>query len=185
MLTELQAVAPPPDNPVFAGTPSQWREVEQRIGTALPQDYKQLINLYGSGSFGGRVCLLSPFIGEASSRTQFSLFRGMKNLSIIEPFQREGPDACQPFPIYPALGGLLPWGMFCSDSPMQCWRTQGKPDSWPTVVLDNDWSEEYLEYATSATGFLVGWLTGKIVISYFPEFPLPQPLFEPLSLSEG
>lgn len=185
MLTELQVLVPPPDSPVFAGTWDQWNEVEQWIGTALPQDYKQLINLYGSGSFGGRVCLLNPFIKTSSPWSHFSLFRGLKSLSIIEPFQRESPDTCQPFPVYPALGGLLPWGVFCSDSAMQCWRTQGKPDAWPTIVLDSDWSEEYLEYTTSATRFLVGWLTGKIVISYFSEFPLSQPLFEPLSLSAG
>jgi len=185
VLAQIQALAPPPNNPAFAGTPDQWNEVEQWIGTVLPQDYKELINLYGCGSFGGRVCLLSPFIKISSRWSHFSLFRGIQALSAIEPFQRESPDTCQPFPVYPALGGLLPWGVFCSDAAMQCWRTQGKPDAWPTIVLDSDWSEEYFEYATSATGFLVGWLTGKIVISFFPEFPLPQPLFQPLSLGEG
>ncbi len=41
LLTE----APPPACPVDAGSPEQWDEVEGRLGTILPSDYKWLINI--------------------------------------------------------------------------------------------------------------------------------------------
>lgn len=102
MLALLQELALTPNQPVYAGSSSQWGDVEKQIGTALPQDYKQLINLYGFGSFGGYVCPLSPFIETSGPNSHLSLFRGMKALSILDPFQIESPGSFQPFPIYPA-----------------------------------------------------------------------------------
>lgn len=48
---QLIEVVAPPDNPFEAGTPSQWGEVENLLGTSLPEDYKKFINSFGSGGF--------------------------------------------------------------------------------------------------------------------------------------
>ena len=184
MITQLQSLAPPPANAVYAGTASEWTSVESRLGTTLPEDYKQLINLYGAGSFGGYVCPLTPFAPDMGTGSRFSLYRAVTALKIIEPFQQEAPEDFQPFPVYPAVGGLLPWGWECSDAGLQCWRTEGNANSWSNVILDSDWSAEYHEYPVSVTNFLVKWLTGQIVISHYPPFPLPMPLFQPLKLGE-
>ena len=182
ILTQLQALAPPPDNPLFAGTPSQWDEVERTIGTALPQDYKQLVNLYGLGSFGDYVCLLNPFVPTLGPNSAFSFYRAMNLWNSIEDLRRKDPEIYPPFSGYPSPGGLLPWGLECSDAGLQCWVTKGSPDDWGCVIVDSDYTEEYHEYPTTVTGFLVGWLTGLIVISYYPPFPLQHPLFQPSSI---
>ena len=181
LLTQLQALAPPPDDPLFAGTPAQWDEVERNIGTALPQDYKQLVSLYGLGSFGGYVCPLNPFVPAlGSNSSRFNFYRAINFWNEMEDLRREDPEIYPPFPGYPSPGGLLPWGIECSDGGLQCWLTRGNPDDWGCIIVDSDWTEEYHEYSTTATGFLVGWLTGQIVISYYPPFPLQQPLFQPV-----
>lgn len=48
---DLLALAPPPEWRVDAGSPGGWDEVEQTLGTALPDDYKLITNIYGSGNF--------------------------------------------------------------------------------------------------------------------------------------
>lgn len=186
LLTQLQALAPPPENPLFSGTPSQWAEVEQKIGTGLPQDYKALVNLYGLGCFGERASLLNPFVPDLGPNSGSNFYRAMNFLNQMEKEmeddRRENPDDYPPFLAYPSPGGLLPWGQECSDGGIQCWLTKGNPDDWGCIILDNDWSEDYHEFSTTATGFLVGWLTGQIVISYYPELPLQQPLFQPFEI---
>lgn len=182
LLTQLLALAPPPDYPLFAGTPSRWDEVEHKIGTALPQDYKSLVNLYGLGSFGGYICLLNPFVPDLGPNSLSNFYRAMNFLNEMDYLRLETPDDRPPLPPYPSLGGLLPWGQECSDGGIQCWLTKGTPDEWGCIILDGDWSEEYHEYSSTATGFLVGWLTGQIVISYYPELPLEKPLFQPFEM---
>ena len=44
---DLLALAPPPEWRVDAGSPGGWDEVEQTLGTALPDDYKLITNIYG------------------------------------------------------------------------------------------------------------------------------------------
>ena len=179
LLTQLQSLAPPPDHPIFAGTPSQWDEVEHKVGIALPKDYKQLVNLCGIGSFGGHICLLNPFVPDRGPNSKPNFYRAVNSLNEMDYLRRENPDFYPPFPPYPAVDGLLPWGQEYHDGGLQCWLTKGAPDDWMCIILDSDWTEEYHEYHTTATGFLVGWLTQKIVISHYPELPSEEPLFQP------
>ncbi|MFE9365746.1 hypothetical protein ACFYNN_23750 [Streptomyces sp. NPDC006978] len=38
-----------------------WAEAEHRLGTPLPEDFKQLVATYGRGDFWGALCLCTPF----------------------------------------------------------------------------------------------------------------------------
>ncbi len=48
---DLINLAPPPEWRINAGSPSEWDKVERALGTLLPDDYKLIINIYGSGHF--------------------------------------------------------------------------------------------------------------------------------------
>lgn len=174
----LKAIVPPPSNPVFAGNVAGWQDVEDELGTALPEDYKNLINLYGVGCFGGFVWPLSPFVPKLHAASRFRLEAGINMMKLFESVKLEDPESLPDFSAYPTAGGLLPWGVEDTGG-LQGWLTSGSPDKWNTVVLDNDWSEEIYQYETSTTEFLVGWLTGSIKISFYPEYPMTEPLFRP------
>jgi hypothetical protein len=53
----LQLVVPPV---TAAGQQRDWAAAEERLGRPLPQDYKDLIGVYGGGSFDGHMGLLTP-----------------------------------------------------------------------------------------------------------------------------
>ena len=160
-LERLNALVSPPDNPLDAGTPDQWLKVERELGTPLPLDYKQLVNLFGVGFFAHWIYVNSPF------SSQFRLGEpGL--LEFIVSGREEMPEYYHPFSAYPNPGGLLPWGGD-DNTGLFCWRTQGPPEQWTTVSLDNHYSNEYREFPLSMTEFLAGWLAGQLEGDWFPE----------------
>lgn len=56
-LDALVGLCSPPTQP-----PSQvdWTQVEAALGTALPTDYKHIVQTYGSGLFDDTIWLLAP-----------------------------------------------------------------------------------------------------------------------------
>ncbi len=174
----LVRLVPPPAMPIESGTPDGWQAVEQRIGTPLPQDYKRLVNLYGIGYFGGYVCPLTPFVNPPGYLNLVDSGRDI--LNGYEQGRKIGPKYHPSFPAYPEPGGLLPWGRD-DNAGVPCWLTQGQPDEWPVVILDSHYSQNYSQFALSATGFLVQWLSGQIRVSFYPEDTGAghRPLFEP------
>ena len=172
-LERLVTLVRPPEHPVDAGTPDQWPRVEREIGTALPPDYKQLVNLFGVGFFANWIYVNSPF------SSQFRLGEpGL--LEFIVSGREESPEYYHPFSAYPGPGGLLPWGGD-DNAGLFCWRTQGQPEHWVTVNLDNHYSNEYRELPFTVTGLLAGWLAGQIHGDWFPEDiePASRQVFTP------
>src|SRR4051794_20305414 len=60
-LRNLLTAVPPPAHPVDGGTDEGWRAAENELGLTFPDDYKHLIDHFGSGWWGGRILMLSPF----------------------------------------------------------------------------------------------------------------------------
>lgn len=55
----LNQIAPPPSIPNEAQ--GDWNQVEATIKLTLPDDYKNLISQYGSGSFSDFLYIFNPF----------------------------------------------------------------------------------------------------------------------------
>lgn len=178
-IQHLIAIIPPPPNPVFAGSPEDWPAIEEEAGISLPTDYKQLINLYGFGYFGGYICPLNPFLPLTPPLNLYHLQSVMADLNASKQYvgsnQAEG---IPPLPIFPEANGLLAWGVD-DNRGLQGWLTSGDNTVWPLLILDYDWSEEYLTFSMSVTEFLMNWMTNKITISHYPPPPLSGPLFSP------
>lgn len=94
----LLRLAPPP--PVPLALEYAWQDVESHIELRLPEDFKAIVSLYGSGVFepsGVRLCNFR------SSRNECDL--------IIKQAQREvGSVASDELLFFPKPGGLLPFG---------------------------------------------------------------------------
>lgn len=163
---DLQKIIPPPKHPKYNGSPDDWGRVERNLGVKLPDDYKTLINLYGTGGFLEFVYPLSPF---APASLSFNLPGAVKQtLSSYESGQKEFPEFSPPFPAYPHESGLFPWANTMNGDTL-FWLTKGKPDSWPVVICDSKFSEKYDHFDLNATDFLARLMRGKIKSKVFPK----------------
>jgi hypothetical protein len=159
---DLIDLAPPPELRVNAGSPNDWEEIESTLGTALPADYKLIINVYGSGSFNDLFSLFSPFETESGNLVNQALTRecfGNSRLENYKEMQSISPRSC-PFPTFPEPGGLLPLGGD-SNGGDAYWLTEGEPDNWPLVLIPHGY-EPIERHEMPLVDFLVLWLSGDL-----------------------
>lgn len=108
-----------------------WADVEARLGTPLPGDYKQLVEIFGEGAFDGYLDFHVP---DAHVRTS-DIVRHSKWLS--EWAASHGSRLWRPYELYPAPGGLLKWGS-TEQADGFFWLTEdADPDRWPVLMTDD------------------------------------------------
>ncbi|MEV6594128.1 hypothetical protein [Streptomyces acidicola] len=109
-----------------------WPAIEADLGTRLPSDYKEVVDLFGAGSFDEYFELAVPG-GPGAGRN---------------PWKRYGPDL--------ASGGLVPWGW--SEELGLMWSTGATdPDEW-TVVTQSEGDDEQ-QFDCGAGEFILRMLT--------------------------
>ncbi|MFI6947983.1 hypothetical protein [Streptomyces sp. NPDC050422] len=131
--------------------PVDWRATEQALGTRLPGDYKEVVNLFGYGSFDMYLEVLVP---------------GVRGLDLVEwsaSARAHTADLWRPHPVYPAPGGLLRWGT--SEQELDfVWQTGAPdPDDWPVLVRTD--FDTWERYECGAGEFIVRLLT-DVGLSY-------------------
>src|SRR5690348_13132947 len=101
-LQHLMKLVPPPNNPVAPGSPEAWKHVEEEMGTPLPQDFKDYIQVYGAGQWADFFGVMNPFYqwkhpqASKSWNAWFQLrFEGFSKL------QKEYPQYQAPFRLHP------------------------------------------------------------------------------------
>jgi hypothetical protein len=171
-IEELTAVIPPPADPVETGSAEGWAQLEQRLGLRFPQDYKDLISVYGSGWFPADFCIYNPF----SCRYENNLDQGFSLTAAIardvSEFGIDGPtlDGVE-YPFYPRLPGLL----MCSHSSGFIgeifWIASKESTDWPVVAADRDTQvpEATILYRYSLTTFLAKFYACEIVPPFWDE----------------
>jgi hypothetical protein len=161
-LARLQALVPPPHAPVERADPRRWPEVEAELGTALPADYKALVEAYGSGRFDELLWLFSPFAPRGPGNL---LDERHTTLDAYRESRRRFPDRL-PLPPFPEPGGLLPLGRSDNGNELY-WLTGGAPDAW-AVVLFGGRSTEHEQHPPGVAAFLAGVLTGELPTRLLP-----------------
>ncbi|MGW1494038.1 SMI1/KNR4 family protein [Streptomyces sp. NPDC002402] len=113
-----------------------WAAVQERLGTALPSDYKQLVEIFGYGAFDSFLTLYVPdarvagvdIVGGPERRA------GLSTLALASLWA--------PYDAYPVPGGLLEWGS-SEQADQFFWLTEGDdPDHWPilaTADIPDSW----------------------------------------------
>jgi hypothetical protein len=152
----LLAEAPPSTQPVDPGTPEGWSAVEQKLGTSLPDDYKWLINTYGSGDFCDLLAIVNPFAATEA-------WNLLSQVSPVLNHYRFGGPFNHTFPCFPEEGGLLPVGSDTSGGDL-FWLTRGRPCDWQLVLFDYDDTEQY---SMGLVKFLGEWISGRMPRSFF------------------
>jgi hypothetical protein len=119
-----------------------WQAVENALGTALPKDYKEIVNAFGPGSFDGYVDLHVP---------------NGRDLDLIA-WSGLNADRFDPYPAHPAQHGLLQWGS-SERRELFVWQTGAADASdWPVLFRAED-DEEWQRFACGLGEFLARLLT--------------------------
>lgn len=162
---ELLAVATPPVNRAAAEV-YEWLDVERRIGTPLPSDYKAFIDRYGLGKLGDFIVVFTP--SDQSPHVNLGIQIRQK-LDTLKQLASEWGEEL-PYPLYPAPGGLLPFGA-TDNGDVLYWLTSGSPDRW-TVVVNEARGPDYDHHYCSMTTFLAEVISGQRRCRIFPRsFP--------------
>jgi hypothetical protein len=180
-LQKLMKLVPPPTMPVAPGSSDAWKEVEEELGTPLPQDFKDYIKIYGAGQWADFFGILDPFY-KWKSPSAFKNWKEWRDKQFegYKELQKDYPEDIAPFSVYPDAGGLLGFGYHDNGGTL-CWQTIGEPDLWRIVCLDGELSSRYDTFDVTLTGFLEGLMEERISPKTFaPDFfPIRQPAFRP------
>jgi hypothetical protein len=175
-LSELSKLVPPPAEP--KDSKGDWVRIEHDLGLTLPDDYKGYIELYGSGVLCSFFSIRSPFMLER----QYRVSPREAWIAWAEFFRDWGRETHQevPFPVYPEIPGLLPWGTY-GDVDSVGWLTDKPSNEWHIVYLNQH--DGFFElHELGFTQFLVAALKGKVPLpdSVFGKHILEEPyVFQP------
>lgn len=178
-MKELLAIAPPPDNPVWTGSKSEWTEVETEWGFQFPNDFKDFISKYGKGRFRNFFGIPSPFY-VPEKNISYKAFIHLRLEGVLFAQKMMKKHAAD-FPVYPKKGGLFPIG-YTDNGGTIFWLMEGNNLEWPIVCMKNGYTKDFDIYQLVLTEFIANWLCGKIPVPSLtpPHFsPLKSPVFVP------
>lgn len=162
----LELLIPPPLVPYEAPQDDGWNNIERKLNTTLPRDYKQFIERYGSGRIDEFLSILNPF---SSNKHRDLLWQMEMQLGTLREL-KEGGTEIVPFEFFPSPGGLLPFGL-TDNGDVLYWLTVGQPDNW-SVAVNAGRSPEWDTYQVGMVEFLWKILGRQDSCKIFPsDFP--------------
>jgi hypothetical protein len=121
-LQALQALVPPPDRPYLGdGT---WADLFATLGTTLPTEYVELMNIYGAGCWSNWWQFYTPSPSFADSVEDA--------LDVYRDLREDFPEF-YPLAVWPEPGGFLPFAE-SMEGDVLGWLVDGAPDDWPLIV---------------------------------------------------
>jgi hypothetical protein len=133
-ISQLQQIVPPPRHPVETGSHKAWQQVQTRLGTPLPADYKTFIDRYGTGAFHNFLVLYNPFSKQEDRDLFLALDTYHQANRRVQGMTSRPWSVVKPFELYPAEGGLLPWGTTARMAQSFFWQVDGPPENWITIL---------------------------------------------------
>jgi SMI1 / KNR4 family (SUKH-1) len=149
-IAKLVTLLPPPENKRY--NTGDWSEVERELGSGLPRDFKEFVELYGSVEICNWLWFHTPF----SFREGFSeiLTRSLRQIDAVV-----GGRQNVPYPDHPLRPGLLPIGA-TEDGDIIAWITKGDPDDWGVFVWLFPGLKTFVFESFSVTSFVLDLLDG-------------------------
>ncbi|MFI6303643.1 SMI1/KNR4 family protein [Amycolatopsis thailandensis] len=141
--------------PEFAPSPVLWSNVEAELGLALPQDYKAFCDYYPAMELDDFLYLTHP---TAHDKNDNFLSEAVIQGAALGELVEEDPHQFA-YGSYPALGGLLAWGVNAFGQNLY-WATEGKPNDWKVVT--GDLVDYHFVYDGNFSSFLLETLEGTI-----------------------
>lgn len=134
-IDEFVKLFPPPKKPVEIND-IDWKNAEAKIGSPLPDDYKEFIETYGTVQLGEFLWIFNPFSANSSLNIDAMLY----SQNSYEYLKNEFPQNYGR-PKFPIEGSFWTWAI--SDSgEFLFWDVVGNPNTWKTCIHDKSQSEE-------------------------------------------
>ncbi len=150
----------------------EWHNVEQKLGTALPSDYKNYIDSFGVGKINNFILILTPFI---ENKYVNLISRGQMDLDAYAESRNQFPKNFTE-KIYPEIDGLLPFGVTDNGDTLY-WRTVGHPDVWPVTIYEAR-GPKHFDFSGNMVEFLIQLLQKGMETGVFPDdFASNTPVF--------
>ena len=168
-IEQLTAIVPSPASPTEVPAEPDWKEIEKKLGIALPPDYRDFVSTYGSGLLGNFIRVFNPF----ASSEYLALIPSVERICKVrrELKATEGDEEV-PYGIYPDSPGILPWGNDENGNTLY-WLTTGHPETWPVIVGEGR-GRAWQQFDMPMTSFLAAALSGDIECTIWPaDFPNP------------
>ncbi|MGW3398443.1 Lsr2 family DNA-binding protein [Streptomyces hydrogenans] len=175
-LTALTGLCPPPA--VVRPSPD-WLQVEDTLGKGLPQDYKELVTVYGPGQFSGFITLYQP-----DAPIEWADLTGPMPARLRGQIKEVRQAARRPWQLPHSPENLLAMGV-TGNGDYLFWVTQpaDAPDEW-TVAVNEALGALWFTYNGSLTEFLASVLSGITSVPMFPKDLLDHaPAFTPTVLA--
>ncbi|MEU4997469.1 SMI1/KNR4 family protein [Streptomyces sp. NPDC021622] len=169
-LERLAALIPP----VGPRRSRDWAAVEQQLGTALPQDYKELVETYGGGVFDETVWLMDPGCRDEGYNLLDQAKERAEILADLWEFEPKPPQLLRD-----DGAEVLPWAYIEGSGAYLYWlcRPGQHPDEW-TVMFNEGRGPEWEYHPAQCAPYLLAVLTGEADTVYFPEFPPDEHQFD-------
>lgn len=150
------------------GTNEMWNEFQNKEGIVFPQDYKSIINYYGTGGIGNFLWILTPF--ELDKNVNYKYRMNMILEAYIES-KNKFPNDFQ-YEVFPNKNGLLPWG-YTDNGDELFWKMKGNVNNWEIIVYESR-SPIFYSYKMGLAEFLFKLISNEIKCDIFPEGILEQ-----------
>jgi len=157
----LARIMPPPAKPLEAD--GSWFHAEEILGMGFPDDFKDFIRIYGSGTIGHFMSVLNPF---AQNPNLNLLEQSRSQLDVLHYLRDRGES--NPYALYPESGGLLPVAG-TDNGDFIYWLTRGGAADW-TIVVNESRSPEYEQFDCNLTEFLEKLLDQSLICWILPRF---------------
>ncbi|GAA2415963.1 hypothetical protein GCM10010420_52640 [Streptomyces glaucosporus] len=161
----VEEIPPPADV-----RPKDWRQVESRLGTALPADYKQLVDLYGGGVFDDTIWLLEP---DCANEHYDLLTKNKNRPEELEYLWATGEP--KPAELHEEGSKLVAWAV-TENGEYLFWlaRSGQHPDDW-TIMINEGRGPEWESHPVSCSEFLRSiLLTGGVESDIFFDMPFEE-----------
>ncbi|MET9700933.1 SMI1/KNR4 family protein [Streptomyces sp. NPDC006529] len=162
-IIRLAQAIPPSDAP----RTHDWARVEHELGTVLPGDYKQFVDLYGGGLFDDAIWLLEP----GCPNKHYDLLRvNRERVEAQQGLWRGGEP--KPAELDAAGSRIIAWAV-TENGDCLYWlvRPGDEPEQW-TVAIKEGRGREWEFHAQSCSAFLRSVLVaGDIESDLFYDLP--------------
>lgn len=148
-----------------------WDDVEEALGTTLPNDYKELIGDGFACIFDEELLISSPFDPDPGLNLLVTAAAIAFSLAYVKAAY---PEA-YPYQIYPEPGGLLGWGMDGGGGQYHWAAAAPDPDTWTVAVSGRPvFDPQVQDQGRGLTSFLSGLASGEIRVAALSDWPTPN-----------